>query len=577
MPAATTRIAHELHEHELHELHELPERPHERELDDTPILQIMEGAPHGILIASALRGGTALYANARLGDIFGARVATGPGELYAASTAIFDRNGEPLAFEDSPLGITLRTRRPASAELQYRVPGEPVRWMDITTTPLDCPRRGPVAVAYVHDISSRRHAALELDEANRRLGQQLDDLTWVHRLTEELTEGASLEDTLARVLAEGAQLLHAEFGVARVLDEQGQMRTRAVHGVPPGKPEMHQALQEIGPQHLLVADILSEGGSTIIEDVLSHPSIGQELRDLALSTGFRALYALALPGAGGKPVAAVAWAFAQAGRPTSRQRQLTETYCRFAGQIAENNHLYEREHTIASTLQQSMLAPRLPDVPGLQIAACSLPGAQGMQAGGDWYDVVAFDDGTAGLALGDVMGKGLGAAAAMGQMRTALRSYALVEGQDPAAVLTDLNALTVDMSLTDMATVLYAHIDPAARRAVLASAGHCPPLLVDGEGARFLRAGQGVPLGVVDDWSAEQEAVDLAPGSLLILYTDGLVERRGEELGVGLERLRQSALAAPTEVGELCARLMRDCLDDGVGPDDVAILAVRLR
>ncbi|MFJ8825449.1 SpoIIE family protein phosphatase [Streptomyces sp. NPDC102467] len=544
-----------------------------------PSAAVFEGSPHGIIIASTLDGGTVVYANGRLEEMFHTPVPTDNGGLVAASQALFDRNGETMAFDQSPLGIALHLRRPARAEVQYRVPGERPLRLDITATPLDCAHYpDPVAVAYIHDISHQHHAALALDEANGRLEQQLQDITWVHGLTERLTDHGSVDETLEQMLAEGARLLQADMGAARLYDEEARaMRTRATFGLPDAMEEAQRLLDAISTTEDMVDTAVRAGGWLVFEDVLTDPAAEGALRELGRVAGFRSVYVLALHSARGRKLGAVAWAFGRPGRPTSRQRQLATTYCRFAGQVVENNRLYERERRIASTLQQSMLAQRLPDVEGVQIAACSLPGAQGMQAGGDWYDVIRLPEGKVGLALGDVMGKGLGAATAMGQMRTALRSYALVEGEDPVAVLTDLNALTDDMALTELATVLYMTVDPERRRATMASAGHCPPLLVDHSGAEFVRAGQGVPLGVVAEWQAEEGAFDLPSGALLVLYTDGLVERRGEELGTGLERLRQAALTAPAEVGELCAHLVEHCLDEGANPDDVAILALRVR
>ncbi|WUW23849.1 SpoIIE family protein phosphatase [Streptomyces sp. NBC_01463] len=547
--------------------------------DHLASVQVLEGAPHGIVIASAEQGATTVYSNGRLAELFGAQVPQEPGGLARAATSFSDRNGEPLRFAESPLGVALGLRRPARAEVRYMPQGERALWLDISAVPLDFgPGELPLAVAFLHDVSQQRRSADDLDEVNRRLAEQLEDATWVHGLSERLTDHDSVDGTLHQVLGEGARLLRADMGVARLRDEDGAvMRTRALYGMPADVRSVREAVEALPPGRFLVDEAEAAGGALIVEDVETDPSCSPRVRELGRAAGFRRVYALALSTTSGRRLGVVAWAWREPGRPTLRQRQLVGTYCRFAGQMVENNLLYERERRIAGTLQQSMLAQTLPEIAGVQVAACSLPGARGMQAGGDWYDVMALPGGKAGLALGDVMGKGLRAATAMGQLRTALRSYALVEGEDPVAVLSDLNALSQDMALTDLATVLYMTVDPQERRAVVASAGHCPPLLVDHSGARFLRAGQGVPLGVVDEWDAEADEFELPAGALLVLYTDGLVERRGEELGVGLERLRAAALAAPADVGDLCGHLVEACLDDGESSDDVAILAVRVR
>lgn len=553
--------------------------PHVTGMDGLPFAQVLEGAPHGVLVASAELDATAVYANERLAELFGTAVPMEPGGLARAATSFHDRNGEPMRFSETPLGIALGLRRPSRAEMRYQPEGRPALWLDISASPLvRGPGEQPLAVAHVHDVSQQRRSAGELDEVNRRLAEQLEDATWVHSLTERLTDHDTVDGLLHQVLGEGARLLQAEMGVARLRSEDGtSMETRALCGRPADVRVVREAIAALQPGKFLVDEAEEAGGALIVEDVETDPSCSASVRAMARAAGFRSAYALALSTTSGRRLGVLAWAWRRPGRPTVRQRQLVGTYCRFAGQMVENNMLYERERRIAGTLQQSMLAQELPEIAGVQIAACSLPGARGMQAGGDWYDVVALPGGKAGLALGDVMGKGLRAATAMGQLRTALRSYALVEGEDPVAVLTDLNALSQDMALTDLATVLYLTVDPQERRAVVASAGHCPPLLVDHSGARFLRAGQGVPLGVVDEWDAEADEFELPAGALLVLYTDGLVERRGEELGVGLERLRAAALAAPSDVGDLCAYLVEACLGESEATDDVAILSVRVR
>ncbi|WTW96330.1 SpoIIE family protein phosphatase [Streptomycetaceae bacterium NBC_01309] len=551
----------------------MPSRDHNSVLRDRlSTLQVLDDAPQGVLVATADYGGTTVYANRALTEMFRSEAPTEPGALASDDHSVFDRNGELLPFEESPLGITLARRVRSRAELQIFLGAETPLWFDVSSAPLEC-HGTSLAIAYIHDVTHLKEAKSRLDEAHERLALQLADITQVHEMTERLALRVTLDDTLDDVLREGAALLGADKAVARTFDDGGESLTnRAMLNL--GEDDL-AALAALGPNMILRDGLLEYDGSIIVEDIRNDPVCDERMRDLAAQIGVRSMYVLALVGSDGRQLGVLVWGFANPGKPTARQRRVAQTYCRIAGQIAENNRLYEREHQIANALQSSMLAKDLPELPGLEVAAYSLSGAQGMQAGGDWYDAVALSRGRAGFTIGDVMGKGLPAATAMGQLRTGLRSYALVEGEDPIAVLTDLNRLTVEMDLTDMATAAYVTVDPQRRRADIASAGHCHALLVTDD-ARFLTAPQGIPLGIAADWNSDALTAELPPGAMLILYTDGLVERRGEDLDVGLERLRKAALQAPDDIDAVCPHLIRTCLDSEHAEDDVAILAVRL-
>jgi anti-anti-sigma factor len=237
--------------------------------------------------------------------------------------------------------------------------------------------------------------------------------------------------------------------------------------------------------------------------------------------------------------------------------------------------LYEHEREIAQTLQRSLLPDELPDVPGLTLAARYLPGAAGIEIGGDWYDVFPLPDGRVGLAVGDVVGRGTHAATTMGQLRTALRAYAL-ECDSPAEAVTRLNRLVQALDPTLMATLVYATVDPVTRTACYSVAGHPPPLLWSpGGAAAFLEQVRSVPLGVPGKPAGEAMA-RLEPGAMLLLYTDGLVERRDAPIDERLEALREAVAASGLETGDceaLCDHLVIT-FAAAQSEDDVAILAV---
>ena len=247
---------------------------------------------------------------------------------------------------------------------------------------------------------------------------------------------------------------------------------------------------------------------------------------------------------------------------------------RRAALALDNASRYAFERDMAVTLQHSLL-PRALRVPvGLTAAARYLPGARGTRVGGDWYDVLEVDGRTV-LVVGDVMGRGMQAAALMGQLRATVRAYAL-EGHGPAEVLTRLDRVVLQLTGLHFSTCVIGELDPVSRTLCLASAGHLPPVVVaPGGGATVLEVDPGLPLGVGGGTFVEQTVL-LEPGSLVLLYTDGLVESRTAPVEEGIAQL-VAALAEPVDSAELaCARVLRALGRPGDQDDDTAVLAVRL-
>ncbi len=255
---------------------------------------------------------------------------------------------------------------------------------------------------------------------------------------------------------------------------------------------------------------------------------------------------------------------------------LTEELGRRAAVAVEHARLYANQRSAAETLQHSLLPEVLPELPGVAIASRYLPGGPDVEVGGDWYDVMALHDGMLALAMGDVVGRGVPAASLMGQLRNGLRAY-VVEGRSPAQVLSLLNRLLRDVGTPhQMATLVVMVLDPETGELRYANAGHPPPLVATPDGrAVFLEDAVGVPLGAIGHAEYFETAVTLEPGSTLVLYTDGLVEDRTTPLDVGLDRLRNSLLAAPGDVDAMCEHLTAHVREAGPAQDDVAVLAVR--
>jgi phosphoserine phosphatase RsbU/P len=227
----------------------------------------------------------------------------------------------------------------------------------------------------------------------------------------------------------------------------------------------------------------------------------------------------------------------------------------------------ERQTTVA--LQRSLLPARPPDVPGFDIAVRYVPGSD-VGVGGDWYDLFALPTGHVGVVIGDVAGNGLRAAVVMGRIRSALRAYAL-ETHDPADVLTRLDRKIQFFEPDAMATVAYAVVDPARSGVTVSLAGHLPPVLFDATGAaRQVEAPADLPLGAYP--AATRRAVTVPLPEAMVLYTDGLVERRRRLLSDGIKDL--IARLAPGTADDLCVQAI-SVLHDAPVTDDVALIAIR--
>jgi anti-sigma regulatory factor (Ser/Thr protein kinase) len=235
---------------------------------------------------------------------------------------------------------------------------------------------------------------------------------------------------------------------------------------------------------------------------------------------------------------------------------------------------FETERSIAETLQRSVLPAALPRMDGVQLAARYLPGMQDVDVGGDWFDAVELPDGRLGLVVGDVVGKGVHAAASMGQLRNALRAFS-VERLKPQSALAKLDLLASDSLETTFATVVYAIVDTEAGLLRFSSAGHPPPAIAYPDGrVELLDEGRGLPLGTGLGPKYRQSVVELPAGSIVMLYSDGLVERRGRSIDEGLDALVAAMRDAPKNAEGMLEHVL-DAMAGTDRADDIAILAAR--
>ncbi len=252
--------------------------------------------------------------------------------------------------------------------------------------------------------------------------------------------------------------------------------------------------------------------------------------------------------------------------------ELVEEVAARAGFALENAALYESMRSLALALQHSLLPAHLPTVDGAAVQVGYSPGDES-DVGGDLYDVMELSSGRLGIAIGDVQGRGAHAAAVMGQLRAALRAYAVLD-LEPAQVLTHLDNLVPGLNEALLVTCVYAVYDPFTRECVLANAGHPPPLLAGAHGCHPMEVPPDVPLGV-GGVAFTDHAFIVAPGDTIVLYTDGVVERRGQSVDEGVRALCDAleALGPGASPAALCRATLR--ASSGPLDDDRAVLAMR--
>jgi PAS domain S-box-containing protein len=452
------------------------------------------------------------------------------------------------------------------------------RHYDVRAVPIE--RDGKIIewVGASSDVTGQREA----EEMRGRLTEQLSAAALrtvrLQQATSMLAEAITVEQVVEVITEVGRSAIGAERSAVAMLDpERLRLRTVNPTGLPnsPGAPSGEMPLDV---PSVMTAAILARRPLLVENpDALRKYFEGQADLTLFLeNTDERAWVGLPLL-ASGAPLGALRFAFTRPRKITDEERVFLEA---LAGQCAlalERASMFEREHTTAETLQRSLLPDTLPTVPGIILEASYLPVTRNMEIGGDWYDAFRLPDGKLAVAAGDVMGKGLTAAAGMGRVRNALRALALTDPR-PAAVLAGLDRLFIATELEEqVTTVAYLVLDPLSGEGMAGSAGHLPLLLlsVDGE-PRLDKAAAGTPLG----WASprQQYAFRLPPGNTAVLYSDGLVENRRRGLDSGLDELVAVAGRAPAEAMEDPAMLLEYLVDRMLTgyeqDDDVTVLVV---
>ncbi|WP_436849641.1 SpoIIE family protein phosphatase [Streptomyces avermitilis] len=279
--------------------------------------------------------------------------------------------------------------------------------------------------------------------------------------------------------------------------------------------------------------------------------------------------------ASGRPIGSLVLAYDQPRHFPPPERAVLTSLAGLIGQALDRARLYDTQHNVAGRLQAALLPRTLPRIPGLDVAARFLPAGHGVEVGGDFYDLIRLDDTTAAAAIGDVEGHNVDAAALMGQVRTAVHAYATV-GASPGDVLSRTNRLLVDLDPGLFTSALYVHLDLAHHAACVASAGHTRPLLRHADGrTEILHVPPGLLLGIEPDIDYPALEFLLAPGCVLLLYTDGLIEEPGVDPDHAITAL--AGLLESTDPSDLDA--MADTLvrHTSAPVDDIALLLISVR
>ena len=429
----------------------------------------------------------------------------------------------------------------------------------------------PDLILQLQDLRERRRAQrdreqlIRAQDARAHAEAAAERLRIMQSIAVAALGAEGLSDLLGELLDRILEALDVDRAAVVLIDEARAVVARAARGV-----DTVVARESRDRIDDLVDRVVREGGplaiADIAEDGLDASSLGPAITSL-----------LAVPLADGEQVIGSIHVGTLTRRDFDEETvALLRLAADRAGLAIARTRLYERERGIAGELQRSLLPKRLPAVPGVALDARYLPGVNGTAIGGDWYDAVALPSGWVALAIGDVVGRGISAAATMGQMRSALRAI-LMQADNTGAMADRLNRFAHALGPEAvMTTVVLAVLEPATGTLRYTNAGHPPPVLVGPDGAgRFLTDTPSPPMGVLASPHYPEHTTVLEPGSTLVLYTDGLIEEPSEVLDVGLERLLDAARGAGEDVAETCQRLLERGLRGESRSDDVTLLALR--
>ncbi len=485
-------------------------------------------------------------------------------------------------FEEHYRGA-VRTRRPVTFESYYPAPLDV--WVEVRAVPT------PEGLSlYFLDINGRRRAQQTADLAAAR--ERL-----LSSITEELAATLDADEAVTRLTRLIVPAV-ADWCIVTLVDDgsdavsrRGLRNVTAWHADPDLRPVADAYAQtrlSALTDDALVVDALRSGqpqvlasGATATAAAMIHPG---PVRDLLVRLAPESIAVLPLPGRDG-PVGLLTLAHgAERGPLTPEDLTTARHVAARAGLVLDNARLFRQQREVAEGLQRSLLTPP-PEPDHLQIVVRYVPAARAAEVGGDWYDAFLQPAGATVLVIGDVIGHDIAAAAAMGQIRSIVRTIGAEDGAAPAEILTRADRVMETLQTGTAATAVVARLeqtdDERSRRVTRlrwANAGHPPPMAIhpDGTVLPLVTVPADRLLGVTPDTVRRESEVLLERGAVVLLYTDGLVERRDQDLDAGLARLQHELEAlAGQDLDRLCDELLERMLPDSP-TDDVALVAVRL-
>ncbi|MFH0520018.1 SpoIIE family protein phosphatase [Streptomyces sp. M41] len=495
--------------------------------------------------------------------------------------------GEPLPRTRCSMRQAFHAGRTAQADEDYfaHADGSVLRisWM---ITPYDMGDDQPGTLVVFHTPGHPEEPA-EQEEPTAQPLSELHRLALLAETTAQLTSTLDVDEALARLVTLVVPRL-ADWAVVDLITERDEVWRTVVAHADGDTLVHHEDLQGPMPPIPEESPMPLSRALRGVASTIAGPQTYQGPPDSGIAVEQRRLFdATGMHSAAIAPIRSTravlgALTLGRGENPaafTHTDLPLIEDIARRAGLALDNARLYQRQRKVAETMQNHLL-PQMPGVPGLQLTVRYLPAPDASQVGGDWYDAFPLSDASTALAIGDVVGHDLEAAAGMAQVRNMLRAYAWSQHDPPSRIVERLDEAMQHITDVTMATMIFARIEPAETgdwRLSWTNAGHPPPLLISRDGlASYLTDGHGILLGSQTDSGRPDATALLPPGSTLVLYTDGLIESPGDTIDTGLSRLRRHAAA----LAHRPLASFTDQLLSRVRPvdndDDVALLALRV-
>ncbi|WP_374955478.1 SpoIIE family protein phosphatase [Streptomyces sp. Ru72] len=497
-----------------------------------------------------------------------------------------DAHGQPLPTSRCRMRQAFHAGRTAQAEGDWFARGDgsllPVSWL---ITPYDLGGDEVGTLVLFHAPYHLAATGSWPEQATAPL-PELERLALLAETTTQLTSTLDVDEALRRLVALVVPRLADWVVIDLITDRDEVWRHAVVHAE--GDALVHREDLQ-GPMPPVPAESPMPLSRALrgVASTLAGPQTYQQPPDSGIAVEQRRLFeATGIRSAAIAPIRSTREVLGaltlgradRAGDFTTADLPLIEDIARRAALALDNARLYQRQRKVAETMQNHLL-PQLPRVPGLQMLARYMPAPDASQVGGDWYDAFCLSDGSTALAVGDVVGHDLEAAAGMAQVRNMLRAYAWSQQEHPSRIVERLDEAVMHIADVPMATMIFARLEEAEDghwKLSWTNAGHPPPLLISQDGlADYLTDGHGILLGTGAGKPRPDATAVLPPGSTLLLYTDGLIEAPRHSLDEGLNRLRQHAAAlAHRPLASFTDQLLRR-VRPAENDDDVALLALR--